>query len=151
MQNKESSYLEPKKLCLDIFGCNSEKLFSYLKSVTYSSSNCKVLCKNKNSLIWIKKVIKWVFGATILKKIAFIWNQCPWISLIAKLDAKIKIFKFGFKSILFGYFSLEFENIIVIFEISVIKFLLMQSCKKIILKFEMKNVFLEYFGAGTWN
>ena len=44
------------------------------------------------------------FGARILKYYCHIWNQCPRICLLTKLEANTKIFKFGTKNALFGYF-----------------------------------------------
>lgn len=72
-------------------------------------------------------------------------KSVPLISLIANFDAKIKIFKFGSNNILFGYFG---RNLIIL--LSYLKSApsnLVQKKKKI-LKFETKNVFPEYFGAG---
>ena len=45
-----------------------------------------------------------IFGLEFYKKYGYIWNQCSLICLIAKGDAKIKIFKRGTKNALFGYF-----------------------------------------------
>ena len=44
------------------------------------------------------------FGARILKYYSHIWNQRPRICLLTKLEANTKIFKFGTKNTLFGYF-----------------------------------------------
>ena len=41
---------------------------------------------------------------SILKKHCHIWNQQPGVCLMAKIDGKIDIFKFGTKNALFGYF-----------------------------------------------
>ena len=45
-------------------------------------------------------------------------------------------------------FRLEFKNIIVMFLISVLKFVLLQSEKIKILKFRTKNALFAYFWAG---
>ena len=51
---------------------------------------------NKNALFGY-------FWAGIWKKKCHIWNQSPWICLLAKVSAKIKILKFGTKNTSFGY------------------------------------------------
>ena len=49
-------------------------------------------------------------------------NQCPWICLVAKFGAKIRIVKFETKMPDLVIFGLGFENNFVIFEISTLKF-----------------------------
>ena len=44
------------------------------------------------------------FGAGIWKGYCYIWNQCPWICLIANVAGKTKMPKCGIKNVLFGYF-----------------------------------------------
>ena len=68
-----------------------------------------------------------VFWAAILKSHCHISNQHPRICLVAKFRAKIKILKFETKKSDFRIVGLEFENVIVIFEISFLEFSLLQS------------------------
>ena len=57
-----------------------------------------------------------------------------------KFHAKMKILTFGANITLFGYFGLEMEKGIVIFEITTLQFFKRKFCKKInILKFEQKR------------
>ena len=50
-----------------------------------------------------------------------------------------------------GIFGLEFENIFVLFEISILEFVFLQSLMQIkILKFGAKNAWSGYFWAGIW-
>ena len=65
--------------------------------------------------------------AAILKNHCHVWNQRPRICLIAKFDLKTKNFKFGTKNARFPYMGLELEINIVIFEISLLKFVLSLS------------------------
>ena len=44
------------------------------------------------------------FGAGIWKGYCYIWNQCPWMCLIANVAGKTKMPKCGIKNVLFGYF-----------------------------------------------
>ena len=62
-----------------------------------------------------------------LKAILSYYNQLPRICLIGKFCPKIKILKFGNKITLIGYFPLEFQKTNVIFEISILEFVNMQS------------------------
>ena len=70
-----------------------------------------------------------------------------------KVWCKIKILKFGTK---LAYFWEEFENIIVMFEINVLEFVLLQifaakfGVNIEILKFGTKNVLFLYFWAEIW-
>ena len=92
---------------------NFEKQLSYLKSAPSNLSNCKILWKNKNSsnrdqkcLIWVfwqKMPYMSIFGLEFEKKY-HIWNQRPWICLVSKFGATLKIRKFEIKNARFGYF-----------------------------------------------
>ena len=71
--------------------------------------------KNKNAKMWDKNALFeyfWpkisyldIFGLELKKSYFRIWNQHPWICLIAKSCEIMKMPKFGTKSVLFGYFS----------------------------------------------
>ena len=79
-------------------GWDLKIILSYLKSVPWNLPNCKISWKNKNALFGY-------FWAGIWKrKYCDIWNQRPWICLVARFSAKIKILKFGTKNAWFGYF-----------------------------------------------
>ena len=62
-----------------------------------------------------------------LKNCCHICNQRPPICLIVKFCAKTRIFKFGTKNALFECFGQQFWKTIVIFEISILEFVLLQS------------------------
>ena len=53
---------------------------------------------------WTKSTLFGYFWAGIWKPYCHIWNQYPWIFLIAKYPEIMKMPKFGTKSALFGYF-----------------------------------------------
>ena len=67
-----------------------------------------------------------------------------------KLCPKIKIFKFGTKTVLIGYFGLEFQKTNVEFEIGILEFVNMQSFieKQKNIKLGTKNTLLRYFWAA---
>ena len=44
-----------------------------------------------------------IFGLEFKKRYCDIWNLHPWICLVTKFDAKLKILKFGTKNTWFGY------------------------------------------------
>ena len=70
---------------------------------------------------WTKKALFWYFGARILKSCCYIFNEHPQICQIVKFCEIMKMLKFGTKNVLLGIFGLEFENIIVIFEIGTLE------------------------------
>ena len=82
----------------------------------------------------LKNALFWYFWARILKSYCHIWNQHP---LFANFCEEARMSKFGTKNALLrlfltkntliGFFGLEFENKIVIFEISTLEFVLLQS------------------------
>ena len=43
-------------------------------------------------------------GAEIWKNYCHIWNQPPWICVVAKFSAKVQIFNFEIKNACSGYF-----------------------------------------------
>ena len=51
-----------------------------------------------------QKCLICIFFGGIWRKYCHIWSQHPWICLVAKFSAKIKILKFGTKNTWFGYF-----------------------------------------------
>ena len=62
-----------------------------------------------------------------LKNCCHICNQRPPIYLIVKFCAKTRILKFGTKNALFECFGQQFWKTTVIFEISILEFVLLQS------------------------
>ena len=70
------------------------------------------------------------FRTEIRKSYCHISNQRPQICLIAKFSAITKILKFGTKNALFRCFGQQFRKTIVIFEISALKFALVQMLVK---------------------
>ena len=99
-----------------------KKLLSYLKSAPSNSSNRKLWYKNKNSLIWNHNALLGYFGLKFWKSCCRIWNQDPQICLTAMFGTKIKFFwVWGPKMFDLGSSGLEFENTIVIIEISAFK------------------------------
>ena len=95
-----------------------------MKSTSSNLSNSNVWCKIKIYKFGTKNAWFAYFLDKIWKYYFHIWNLRPRICLVAKFGAKTKIMKktkmpkFGTKNASFGYFALEFENNIVIFEIS---------------------------------
>ena len=105
------------------------------------------------------------FWGAIWKYYCHIWNLHPRICLVAKFGAKTKIvkknfvkttkmLKFGTKNVLLGYFWLEFENNILIFErntpdLSNCKISWRKNTK--MFKFSPKIVcWFAYFCVGIW-
>ena len=76
-------------------------------------------------------------------------HQHPHI-FYTKFCQKIKVLKFGTKFVLIGYFGLECQKTNVKFEISILKFVNMQSFiqKQKISKRGTKNTLLRYFWAA---
>ena len=74
--------------------------------------------------IFDQKCLIWVFLDKNFKKdFCHIWNQHPWICIIAKFLEETKMPKFGTKNALFGYFWTKIiKKTIVIFEISTLEF-----------------------------
>ena len=64
------------------------------------------------------------------KEYSHIWNQRPLFWLVVKSSAKIKILKFATENSWFGISELEFENNIVIYEISTLKFVQLHNFMK---------------------
>ena len=69
-----------------------------------------------------------IFGQD-LNKATVLWyfTSAPSNFSIHKTPFKIKILKFGDKIALIGYFGIEFQNTNVVFEISILEFVNMQS------------------------
>ena len=98
LSHSYSLNLVPKMRVCSFLGWDFKIILSYLKSVSWNLSNCKISWKNKNALFGY-------FWAGIWKrKYCDIWKQRPWICLVARFSAKIKILKFGTKNTWFGYF-----------------------------------------------
>ena len=117
----------------------------------------KIVAKIRILKLWTKNVLFGYFRAGIWKTYCHIWNQQPQIFLKAKFCAKMKILKSRTKNVFFWYFwagiwkyyrhvwnqyprisygpkmpnlgilGLECENVIVIFEIRVPKFISIQN------------------------
>ena len=93
-------YFWPKMSYLGIFGLELEK--KYLKPASLKLGAKILKFETKNA--WF-----YYFGTGILKSYCHIWNQYPWICLIAKFwkkqnKTKQRKHKFGTKNTLFGYF-----------------------------------------------
>ena len=96
---------------------NLKTVLSYLKSAPSNLSNCKIgkyyeetkMLKfgTRNALFeysWPKMLPLGIFVLEFQKNYCHIWNQHPWIFLIAKFCEKIKLPKFKTTNALFGYF-----------------------------------------------
>ena len=104
-------------------GWNSKKSLSYLKLTPSNKFGAKIkILKFSTKNAWCG-----YFWARILKNYCHIWNQHPRICLIAKFHEKWKCLNLGPKMPYLGIFGLEFEKNIVIYEISVLEFVLLQS------------------------
>ena len=68
-----------------------------------------------------------IFGQEFQKNCCHICNEHPQICLSAKFHGKTKMPKFGPKMFDLCIFGLEFENNMVIFEISILEFTLLQD------------------------
>ena len=82
---------------LGIFGDKLKKTLLYLPSAPCEKfhAECKTLQFGTET----------AFFRLTLKKYCHIWNQHPWICLIAKFPEKMKMPKFVTKNALFGYFG----------------------------------------------
>ena len=97
---------------ISVLGSNFEKRLSYLKSASPNLSCCKVWCKNKNPQIRDQECLIEYYWAGIWKWYCIIWNQHPRICLSEKLREKTRTPKLRIKNALFGYFGLEFQNLL---------------------------------------
>ena len=96
----------------------------------------------------IKNALFGFFGATNVKEYCCIWNQYPQICLFAKFCEETKMLTFRPKMLYFGIFKLELSKTIVIFKISILKFIYLQNfAKKIMPKFGTKSALLGYSWA----
>ena len=82
---------------LSVLDSNFEKPLSYLKSAPSNFPCCKVLKKKQILKFGTKNVRFPYFGAGIWKWHCHIWNQHPWICLIAKCHEIMKMSKFWTK------------------------------------------------------
>ena len=68
-----------------------------------------------------------IFGLEFEKSYCHIWNQHPQICVIAKFGVKSKSLNLGQKVPNLRNFGLEFEKIIIMLQISVLEFVLLQT------------------------
>ena len=90
-----------------------------------------------------QKCLICVFLGRRLKKYCHIWN--PWICLVAKFGAKIKILKFVAGN---AWFGLEFENIIVTFDICTLEFVKYESLNHTV-NFDIGSAFHFFWRSGS--
>ena len=86
--------------------------------------------KAKFPIFGTKNALFGYFWARILKKYCHIWNQCPHICLIASFWEKAKLCNFATKNALFGYFWDRELRTIVIFQVSILKYVKYQNFAK---------------------
>ena len=107
---------------LGVLGSNFEKLLSYLKSVSSDLCYYKVWCKNEKYIFKTKNAWFGYFWGRIWKYYCHNWDHCPLICLIVTSCERIKYLSLGPKVSYLGIFGLEFYKTIVIFKISILKF-----------------------------
>ena len=131
VQKSSSLNLGPKMRVRVLLGWNLKIILSYLKSAPWNLSDCKISWKKTKMLkLGTKNALFGYFWTGIWKKHCHISNQRPWICLVAKFSAKIIIFKFGTKNARSGTFGVEFENNLIILEISTLEFVWLQNFVK---------------------
>ena len=113
---------------LAIFGLELEKTIVMFNFSSFNLSKCNISCKKTFLNVGLKLFYLGVFVLE-LEKATELWFF--YISTVnffqTKLCPKIKIFKFGTKTVLIGYFGLEFQKTNVEFEIGILEFVNMQS------------------------
>ena len=88
---------------------------------------------NKNAwfgYFWTKMSYLGIFGTNVWKYYCHIWNQHCQICLVAKLPKKQKYLDLRPEIPGLDIFGLEFGNNLAIFEISTLKFLILQNFRK---------------------
>ena len=129
-----------------------------MKSAFSNLPNWKILPKYRNVSIWDQNALFKYFWAIILKDYCHIWNHHPWIYLSAQFckktktktkQNKAKMFKYGTKKSLFGYFWFRcYLKICYIWNQHCSIFLIVKYCKKPKLpKFSFKNSLFGYFSV----
>ena len=106
----------------------------------------------KNALFeyfWSEMPYLNIFGLEFKKKKCHIWNQHPWICLIAESREIMKMPKFGTKNALFGYFWTKFwKNVCHIWNQHLQISEIVKFCKETKMsKFGNKNALFGYFWA----
>ena len=98
------------------------------KTIVMLDSKCHISGKKSFLKIGPKWSYLGIFGLELEKAtVCSILHQHPQIFPNTKSRPKIKTFKFGTKAALIGCFGLEFQKTNVVFEISILKFVNMQS------------------------
>ena len=132
-----------------IFRLELEKTIVMLKFSTFNLSKCNISFKKKIFFkCWTKVVSFGYFWAGTRKSYLFYISTLKFFQ--TKFCPKIKIFKFGTKIVLIGYFGLEFQKTNVEFQISILEFVKMQSFiqKQESFKLGTRNTLLRYFWAA---
>ena len=151
-KNKITLKLGPKIPHLGIFGLQfNQKYYQVFNQHPQISATINFHSKPKKINLWTKKLYLCLL-AWKLKNNCHVCNQHSPIFLIAKFHVKIIILKFRTKNALFRWFGQQFWKIIVIFAISALEFVLMQSLvqKLNILKFETKHPLFGIFWVEIW-
>ena len=137
---------------MGVFGSNSEKPLSYLRSAPSKFPYSKIWCKKIKILNFGNKNARFpYFWAEISKYYCHIWNQLLRICLVAEFGANIKILKFGSKNAWFGYFwRRNWKLYCHIWNQHSRIYLIAKFCEKMKMpKFGTKSALFGY-GAGTW-
>ena len=128
LKNNKNLNLGQKLLCLGILGLGFEKSYCHIwNQHPQIFLKAKFHAKMKILKFRSKSGLFACFWAGIWKYYCHNWNQRPRFFLIANFGAKIKIIEFGTKIVLFGFFGQQLWKAIVIFDIGVRKFVLLQS------------------------
>ena len=102
---------------MDFLGRNLENLWSHLGSTYSNFKKCKFLSRNRNSLfLGLKKKI-------VIKNILIFEIATLGFVKFQSFNQDKNRFKLDSKNPFLGKFRIEFENIIVIFEISTFQFI----------------------------
>ena len=121
-KNKLLIFDRKSRICV-FFVWNLKKLLRFLKSIPLNFSIAKFHAKAKILKFRTKIALFGYILARIWKSHCHIWKQHLWIFLKAKLCAKNnKSLNLGPIMSYFGVFWLEFDNNIVTFEISALKY-----------------------------
>ena len=116
---KEVFNLGLKCLIWIFLSWNLKITYSYLKSLPLNLSNHKLWCKIKNSHIWDQNFLIWVFLGWIFKKVLSRFKSTLEFFYRQGFVQKGKFLNVGVNMDIFG---LEFEKVIVLFEINAFEF-----------------------------
>ena len=130
-----------------LFVCFGQQFWKSIVIFQIRALECGLLqslvCR-KNSYISNQKCLTWVFLARIFEKLLSYLKLMPSNLAYYKVWYK-KHFIFGTKNALFGCFGQQFWKIIVIFEISSLEFVFLQSVITKIPKIGTKSAWFGYF------